>query len=83
MSRCSLSIFVITAIDGKRVISYGMNENAFVNAKNIEFKELGSSYDLYIKGKFVSRFHLKDPGFHNVKNSLSAIAVAYELDLNL
>jgi len=67
----------------KRVISYGMNENAFVNAKNIEFKELGSSYDLYIKGKFVSRVHLKVPGIHNVKNSLSAIAVAYELDLNL
>jgi UDP-N-acetylmuramate--alanine ligase len=67
----------------KRIISYGINENAFVNAKNIEFKELGSSYDLYINNKFISKVHLRVPGIHNVKNSLSAIAVAYELDLNL
>ncbi|MEO0224667.1 MAG: UDP-N-acetylmuramate--L-alanine ligase [candidate division WOR-3 bacterium] len=67
----------------KRVISYGINENAFISAKNIEFKELGSSYDLYINGKFISKVYLRVPGIHNVKNSLSAIAVAYELDLNL
>jgi len=67
----------------KRIISYGINENAFVNAKNIEFKELGSSYDLYINNKFISKVHLRVPGIHNVKNSLSAIAVAYELELNL
>ena len=67
----------------KRVISYGINENAFVSAKNIEFKDLGSSYDSYINGKFISKVHLKVPGIHNVKNSLSAIAVAYDLDLNL
>jgi UDP-N-acetylmuramate--alanine ligase len=67
----------------KRIISYGINENAFVNAKNIEFKELGSSYDLYINNKFISKVHLRVPGIHSVKNSLSAIAVAYELELNL
>jgi UDP-N-acetylmuramate--alanine ligase len=67
----------------KRIISYGINENAFVNAKNIEFKELGSSYNLYINNKFISKVHLRVPGIHNVKNSLSAIAVAYELELNL
>ncbi len=67
----------------KRVISYGIIEDAFVSARDIEFKDLGSSYDLYINGKFVSKVHLKVPGIHNVKNSLSAIAVAYELDLNL
>lgn len=67
----------------KRIISYGINENAFVNAKNIEFKELGSSYDLYINNNFISKVHLRVPGIHNVKNSLSAIAVAYELELNL
>ncbi len=67
----------------KRVITYGIDESAFIKAKNIEFKNFGSSYDLFIKNEFVSRVHLRVPGLHNVKNSLSAIAVAYELDLNL
>ncbi len=67
----------------KRVITYGTDENADVRAGNIEFREFGSSYDLYIKNNFISKVHLRVPGNHNVRNSLSAVAVAYELELDL
>ncbi|MEO0143392.1 MAG: UDP-N-acetylmuramate--L-alanine ligase [candidate division WOR-3 bacterium] len=67
----------------KRIITYGIDDNALIKAKNIELKELGSTYDLYIENKYFSKVHLRVPGIHNVKNSLAAIATAYELDLEL
>lgn len=67
----------------KRIITYGIDNNAFINARNIEIEDFGSSYMLYINNKFVSRVKLRVPGIHNIKNSLSAIAVAYDLDLEL
>ncbi len=67
----------------KRVITYGISNDAFINARNIELEELGSTYELYIENKFFSKVKIKVPGIHNVKNSLAAIATAYELDLDL
>ncbi|MCS7245622.1 MAG: UDP-N-acetylmuramate--L-alanine ligase [candidate division WOR-3 bacterium] len=67
----------------KRIITYGIDNNAFINARNIEIEDFGSSYKLYISNRFVSKVRLRVPGIHNIKNSLSAIAVAYDLDLEL
>ena len=67
----------------KRYITYSILEDAHLSAKNIEFSGLSSSYDLYVEGEFITRVHLNVPGSHNVSNSLAALAVAYELNVNL
>lgn len=65
----------------KRVITYGLNVQADVQAIELEFKERHSSYTLIYKGKNCGRVNLQVPGLHNVKNSLAAIAVGMELGI--
>lgn len=65
----------------KRVITYGLNAQADVQAVEPEFKERSSSYNLIYKGKNYGKINLQVPGLHNVKNSLAAIAVGMELGI--
>ncbi|CUS87706.1 UDP-N-acetylmuramate--L-alanine ligase [Candidatus Kryptobacter tengchongensis] len=65
----------------KRVITYGLNAQADIQAVEPEFKERSSSYNLIYKGKNYGRINLQVPGLHNVKNSLAAIAVGMELGI--
>ncbi len=67
----------------KRYITYSLLEEAHLSARNIEFSGLSSSYDLYVEGKFAGRVRLSVPGSHNVSNSLAALAVAYELGIDM
>ncbi|MBE6161650.1 MAG: UDP-N-acetylmuramate--L-alanine ligase [Firmicutes bacterium] len=59
------------------------NENADYNAKNITYDDLGNpSYDVYKKGKFITRVSLNVKGLHNVSNSLECFALCsdYKID---
>ncbi len=67
----------------KRYITYSLLEDAHLSARNIEFSGLSSSYDLYVEGEFAGRVKLNVPGSHNVSNSLAALAVAYELGVDM
>ncbi|CUS79283.1 UDP-N-acetylmuramate--L-alanine ligase [Candidatus Kryptonium thompsonii] len=67
----------------KRVITYGLNAQADVQAIEPKFEERRSSYTLIYKGKNCGRVNLQVPGLHNVKNSLAAIAVGMELGIDL
>lgn len=63
-----------------RVKTFGLQSDYDYSATNIQYNFLGNgSYDLVVNG--VPSFHveLSVPGEHNVVNSLSAIAVAFEL----
>ncbi len=66
----------------KRIITYGLNAQADIQAVEPEFKERTSSYTLIYKGKNFGRVNLQVPGIHNVKNSLAAIAVGMELGID-
>ncbi|CUS98503.1 UDP-N-acetylmuramate--L-alanine ligase [Candidatus Chrysopegis kryptomonas] len=66
----------------KKIITYGLNAQADVQAIDPEFKERTSSYTLIYKGKNFGRVNLQVPGIHNVKNSLAAVAVGMELGIN-
>lgn len=64
-------------IDNCKVITFGINNEANVMAKNIDFDEHGfASYDLYINGEKINRVSLSIMGNHNVLNSLAAIAAS-------
>lgn len=67
-----------------QILTYGMNPNADLQAKNIvPLKNDGSSFDVFfhsqLQGKETMNVNIKIPGKHNVKNALGAIAVMQTL----
>ena len=65
----------------KRVITYGLSEEAEVRAINISYESGESNYTLVNEGVEMGEIHLHMPGVHNVKNSLAVVALALELEL--
>ena len=65
-----------------RIKTFGLENQCNYMAQNIHYNLLGNgSYDLVIDGKPSFHVELSVPGAHNILNSLSAIAVALELDI--
>ncbi len=72
---------------GRRVIGYGLVEEADVRAENIRAEDGGVTFDTRIRdrnGKFrtISGLHLPMPGVHNVLNATAAIAVGLEIGIS-
>ncbi len=66
----------------KKILKYGISEDADIKAENVELKNSkGSEFDVRYKGAKLGRIRLSIPGMHNVINSLAAIGVAMELGL--
>jgi UDP-N-acetylmuramate--alanine ligase len=76
---------LVSQIQDRRIISYGLNPQADVRAVNIRADAGGSTYDV-IMGNDGDALVLKDvrlpmPGQHNVQNSLAALAIAHEMKM--
>ncbi len=67
-----------------RCVTYGLDNDDFTyTAKNITYDKDGfGEYDLYRQGNFITHIHLGVVGKHNISNSLAAIAVALECDID-
>jgi UDP-N-acetylmuramate--alanine ligase len=63
----------------KRGFTYGIREKADYQAANIKAKGWGSDFDVKFRGENLGRIRLRQPGMHNVQNSLAAVAVGREL----
>ncbi|MEX2115353.1 MAG: UDP-N-acetylmuramate--L-alanine ligase [Bacteroidota bacterium] len=63
----------------KKLITYGLNPQADVQAVDIRHKNNTSTYTLRRNSQELGQITLAVPGTHNVQNSLAAIAVALEL----
>lgn len=68
----------MAAIDGlhRKIITFGLSNEADVYAKNISFSGTNSSFDIYYKDRFFTDVTLHVPGIHNVKNALAATAAS-------
>ena len=64
-----------------QTLTFGLSENAHLQARNIEYIETAASWDLYLHNTLLGRVALQAPGVHNVKNALAAAAAALELDV--
>ena len=73
---------IITDIK-RPVISYGIKTRADYIAKNISFNKNNSRFDLYVKGELIDTIYINIPGEHNVYNTLCAIGVCWELDIDI
>lgn len=72
----------------RRIVTYGTNPQADVRAVKVESKIDGLYFDVTIsdrvsgKARTVSGLHLPMHGMHNLRNSLAAIAIGNELDMD-
>jgi UDP-N-acetylmuramate--alanine ligase len=66
----------------KRYTSYGMNSQADLQIRDVEFKAQKSSFSIYHGAKRLGQIRLNLPGIHNVYNATASIAVALELDID-
>jgi len=57
-----------------KIITYGLHENANVQARNISLTLDGATFDLYEDGEFIERIFSPYFGIYNIYNILAAIA---------
>jgi UDP-N-acetylmuramate--alanine ligase len=67
----------------RRAITYGIKQTADYTAQEIKFLGRKTIYSLSYRGEVVNEIELNVPGMFNVYNSLAAIAVGRELELDL
>ena len=67
----------------KRYITYGMSTQADYRASEVAQLPLGSRFRVANHTGDLGWFELSIPGLHNVSNSLAAIAVARELEIDV
>jgi UDP-N-acetylmuramate--alanine ligase len=67
----------------RRIITYGIEQTADYCAREIKFQGNRTVYSLSYKGEELGVIELNVPGLFNVYNSLAAIAVGRELELEL
>jgi UDP-N-acetylmuramate--alanine ligase len=58
------------------MITFGMDNNADVYARNIRYSGTNTNFDVYYKGRKFTDVTLHVPGVHNVKNALAATAAS-------
>jgi UDP-N-acetylmuramate--alanine ligase len=66
----------------RRHVTYGMTVQSDVSAREIETKEMTTSFSLWYRGECLGRVSIGMPGEHTVYNALAAIAVGLELGLD-
>ncbi len=67
----------------RRCLTYGFDKEAEIYAKNIRKGFMSVSFETVYKGMEIGEFVLPFPGEHNVLNSLAALGVALELQIDV
>ncbi len=67
----------------KRYQTYGMSTQADYQARDVLLRPLGSTFRVIHHTTDLGSFELSVPGVHNICNSLAAIAVARELEIDI
>lgn len=71
-------------LKSKNIIWYSINdESADIYAKNIEYKNKESHYEVVKNGENIGSFKLCIPGEHNISNSLGVIYLAHEFSCDM
>jgi UDP-N-acetylmuramate--alanine ligase len=70
---------IMPHLSKKKIVTYGLNPQADVQAVDIRHKDNSTTYTLVRSNQELGTIMLQVPGIHNVQNSLGAITVALEL----
>ena len=71
----------IIPLINKKILTYGLTQQADIRAIDIEHNEYESSYTVLYHGKELGRITINIPGDHNIKNSLVAVCIAKEMGI--
>lgn len=66
----------------RRKITYGLTEQADLYAAKINVQGCSSEFSVYYRGQELGRVRRNSPGRHTIYNSLAAIAVGLELEID-
>ncbi|MGB2868726.1 MAG: UDP-N-acetylmuramate--L-alanine ligase [Bacteroidota bacterium] len=72
---------IMPQLSRKKIVTYGLNPQADVQAVDIQHKDNTTTYALVKNNKDLGQITLQVPGKHNVQNSLAAIAVGLQLEI--
>ena len=67
----------------RRFITYGLEEDHDLVAKDVKTKGMKSEFEAVLNGRSLGRFEMPLAGSHNVSNALATIAVANELKVDI
>lgn len=70
-------------LKNEQVWTFSTYQKATCTAKNIEYSETGSSFDLYYKDNFVDKINLNSFGIHNVYNALGVCCVSLKFGITI
>lgn len=65
----------------RRILTYGLTEQADLYASQIESHGMETTFTVRLHGRELGRIRINRPGRHTVYNTLAAIAVGLELDI--
>jgi UDP-N-acetylmuramate--alanine ligase len=66
----------------RKVVFFGLKQDANLCASNIEFRGLTSEFDCSWEGELIGHFKIGLGGKHNILNALSVIALGLELGID-
>lgn len=66
-----------------KVITYGIDNDSAIMAKNLNVTKEGSTFDLFVDGKRISKIKVRLLGKHNILNTLGAIGVLIALKVDV
>lgn len=73
---------IMPQLNKKKVLTYGLNPQADVQAVDIRHKDNTSTFTVMKEGSELGVVTIQVPGKHNVQNSLAAITVGLELGVS-
>lgn len=65
----------------RRILTYGLTPQADFSASEVKINEFTTTFKLFHRGEEINTISLNLIGEHNIRNSLAAISVGWELDL--
>jgi len=65
----------------RRFLTYGLTAQAEINARDVEYRGLVTTFDVWRRDRSLGPVRLGMPGEHNVYNALAAVAVGLELGI--
>jgi UDP-N-acetylmuramate--alanine ligase len=72
---------IMPLLGQKKVIGYGFNPQADVQASDISYHDSTSTFTVVRSGASLGQVTIQLPGKHNIQNALAAIAVGLELNI--
>ena len=74
---------IVQNMTDRKIVTYSIEKPSMFKAINIRKDENGSTFDVDHNGEIIKDVAIPLLGDHNIKNSLSAIAMSYELGIDI